>query len=75
MRVMEQLNPMIHVRFAGQSHRIEASRLDVGSLSSDNEIKSALGQHFDVPVAKFTDYVVERHDNGNITVRPEAVFG
>jgi hypothetical protein len=72
---MEQLNPMIHVRFAGQSHRIEASALDVGSLSSDNEIKQALAQHFDVPVAKFTAYVVERHDNGNITVRPEAVFG
>jgi hypothetical protein len=47
----------------------------VGSLSSDNEIKQALAQHFDVPAAKFTAYVVERHDNGNITVRPEAVFG
>jgi hypothetical protein len=75
MRIMEQLNPMIHVRFAGQSHRIEARRLDVGSLSSDNEIKQALAKHFHVPVLKFTAYVVERHDNGNITVRPEAVFG
>ena len=75
MCTMEQLNPMIHVRFAGQSHRIESSRLDVGSLSSDNEIKQALAKYFHVPVAKFTAYVVERHDNGNITIRPEAVFG
>jgi hypothetical protein len=73
--MMQQLNPMIHVRFAGQRHRIEASGLDVGSLSSDNEIKGALARRFGVPVAKFADYVVERHDHGNITVRPEAVFG
>ncbi|MDQ3814078.1 MAG: hypothetical protein M3347_09010 [Armatimonadota bacterium] len=73
--IVEQLNPMIHVRFQGQSWRLEASALDIGSLSSDNEVKQALANHFDVPVAKFAAYVVERHDNGNITVRPEAVFG
>ena len=72
---VSQLNPMIHIRFAGQSYRLEAGALDLGSLSSDNEIKHALARHVRVPVAKFTAYVVERHDNGNITIRPEAVFG
>ena len=73
--IAEQLNPMVHIRFQGQSYRLEANALDIGSLSSDNEVKQALARHFEVPVTKFAAYVVERHDNGNITVRPEAVFG
>ena len=70
-----RFHPMIHIRFAGQSYRLGANELDLGNLSSDNEIKQALARHFRVPVGKLTAYVVERHDNGNITVRPEAVFG
>ena len=73
--VMEQLNPTIHVRFAGRSLRLSAGALDVGSLSSDREIKSALARHFGVAPAQFATHVVERHDNGHFTVRPEAVFG
>lgn len=68
-------NPTIHVRFAGNSYRFEGNEIDVGNLSSDNEIKSALARRLQVEDAKFSAYVVERHDNGNITVRPEAVFG
>ena len=69
------LQPMIHVRFQGRSYQVEANALDVGDLSSDNQIKAALAQHLGVAASKFAAYVVERHDNGNITVRPEAVFG
>lgn len=72
---IEHLNPMIHIRFQGQSWRIEARELDISTLSSDAEVKQALARHFEVPVAKFAAYVVERHENGNMTVRPEAVFG
>ena len=28
-----------------------------------------------VPVGRLRDYVVDRHETGNLTVRPEAVFG
>jgi hypothetical protein len=73
--VLEQLNPQIHVRFAGRSLRLNAGALDIGSLSSDREIKSALARHFGVGQAMFASHVVERHDNGHFTVRPEAVFG
>jgi len=31
--------------------------------------------YLDVPAGSFKLYVVEHHGNGNITVRPEAVFG
>ena len=68
-------NPMIHIRFQGQSLRLAARDLDIGAHSSDNEVKQALAQHFEVAVARFAAYVVERHENGNMTVRPEAVFG
>jgi hypothetical protein len=43
--------------------------------SSDNEIKRALARHLEVSVEKFRDYVIDRHETGNLTVRPEAVFG
>ena len=71
----ERAIPQIHIRFQGRSYQLPASELDVSARSSDQEIKRALAQHFDVAVAKFAAYVIERHENGNMTVRPEAVFG
>ncbi len=66
---------MVHIRFEGQSWDIACAVLDVGAMSSDRDVRSALARYFEVPVRKFAPYVVERHANGNITVRPEAVFG
>lgn len=67
--------PVLHIRFEGRSADILLADLDVGSVSSDAEIKRALAVHLDVPQAKFRNYVVDRHSTGNMTVRPEAVFG
>jgi hypothetical protein len=81
----------IHVRYDGESHDLDfeslftedrlasigvASVSDVNSntVTSDN-VKTAVSQHFDVGVGEFEDYQVEFHKNGNITVRPDAVFG
>lgn len=66
---------IVHVRFEGRSQDIPFATLDVGDLSSDQDLRNALARYFDVPERKFAPYVVERHTNGNITVRPEAVFG
>lgn len=66
---------VVHVRFEGQSWNIAFGVLDIGERSSDRDICESLARYFDVPVAKFAPYVVERHANGNITIRPEAVFG
>jgi len=66
---------VVHIRFDGRSLDIPQSDLDVGTSSSDNEIKRALARHLEVAEAKLRDYVIDRHDTGNITVRPEAVFG
>lgn len=65
----------LHVRFDGRSIDVPIDDLDVGQFSSDVEIKHALAGYLEVPVAKFNHYTVDRHETGNLTIRPEAVFG
>ena len=67
--------PRLHVRYEGRSWNMLLSDLDLGPLSSDEEVRWALARYLDVPAGSFKLYVVEHHGNGNITVRPEAVFG
>ncbi len=67
--------PVLHVRFDGRSWDIPMADLDVGTMSSDQDVKSALATYLDVAQAKFVHYVVDRHQTGNLTLRPEAVFG
>ena len=66
---------VVHIRFDGRSIDVPQADLDVGAASSDNDIKRALARFLETPEAKLRDYVVDRHDTGNMTVRPEAVFG
>jgi hypothetical protein len=78
-QMVDQMIPyqerMVHVRFEGQSWDIAFRVLDIGDLSSDRDVRQALARYLDAPADRFARYVVERHANGNITVRPEAVFG
>jgi hypothetical protein len=66
---------VVHIRFEGRSLDIPQSELDVGPASSDSEIKRVLARYLEVSETKLRDYVIDRHDTGNLTVRPEAVFG
>jgi hypothetical protein len=75
MAEREQGVKVVHIRFEGRSLDVPQGDLDVGVASSDSEVKRALARHLDVPEAKLRDYVIDRHDTGNMTVRPEAVFG
>jgi hypothetical protein len=75
MTEREQDVSVVHIRFDGRSLDLPQGDLDVGAASSDNEIKRALARYLEVPEAKLRDYVIDRHDTGNMTVRPEAVFG
>lgn len=65
----------LHVRFDGRSVDIALNDLDVGPVSADGAIKQAVAAYLDVPVDRFRHYVIDRHETGNLTVRPEAVFG
>jgi hypothetical protein len=66
---------VVHIRFDGRSIDVPQSDLDVGPASSDNEVKHALARYLETPESSLRDYVVDRHETGNMTVRPEAVFG
>jgi hypothetical protein len=55
---------------------ITSDQLDVGMLSTDEQIRTAVAQHFDVPRTKLNNYAIDRNDEtGDITLRPQAVFG
>ena len=64
-----------HVRFAGRSLDVPLSALDLGPMSPDGQVRRSLARHLGVPESKLDPYVIDRHANGNLTVRPEAVFG
>jgi hypothetical protein len=57
------------------SRSIPLTALDVGSLSNDRDVREAVARYLNVDYRKLNRYVVERHANGNMTIRPEAVFG
>jgi len=66
---------MVHVRFDGRSWTVPASTLNISARSSDEDVKQAVAAYLEVAVIELAPYVVERHATGNITVRPEAIFG
>jgi hypothetical protein len=72
----------LHIMFEGESYDPELDQLDVGVFSTDNEIRTATARHlsgifgYDVPVNKFSLYAVDKNQvTGEITLRPQAVFG
>lgn len=66
---------VLHLRYEGRSRDIALDLLDVGSASTDEQVRNAVARFLEVQPATLRGYVVERHENGNITLRPEAVFG
>ena len=71
----ERQQKVVHIRFEGRSLDVPQADLDVGAASSDAEVKRALARYLEAPEVRLRDYVVDRHETGNMTVRPEAVFG
>ena len=81
----------VHVVFRGRNddlelqdifpeHRLDSIGVERGSevtpqSVSEQQVKTALSLHYDVPNSEFTDHYVEINPNGNITVRPNATFG
>jgi hypothetical protein len=65
----------VHVRFDGCSYDLPADRLGLSDRSTDDQVKLAVARHLEVLPSRLDDVVVDRHPNGNLSVRPEAVFG
>ena len=66
---------VVHVRVDGRSHDLLLDQLGLGDKPTDDQLKRALAGRLDVPASSLVEAVVDRHANGNLTVRPEAVFG
>jgi hypothetical protein len=64
-----------HVRFEGRSLDVPLAALGVDPQAPDGEVKRAVARHLEVAEVRLHHYVVDRHESGNVTVRPEAVFG
>jgi hypothetical protein len=67
--------PVAHIRYRGTSMAVPLSVLRVGAASSDAEVRRALARHLEVGENELIGHVLERHAGGNVTFRPEAVFG
>ena len=74
-RTSELQQAVIHVRFAGRSLDVPLAALDLGAGPSDRQIKRSLAAYLEVAESRLNDYGIDRHANGNLTLRPEAVFG
>ena len=70
-----EVGPVVHVRVQGRSRDIALYLLDLTTSSSDDAIRNAVATFMELPPATLRGTVIERHENGNLTVRPEAVFG
>ncbi|MBX7223190.1 MAG: hypothetical protein K1Y36_24815 [Blastocatellia bacterium] len=66
---------MIHIRFEGQSVTLPEHQNGFAARLTDAEIKRLAAQHLDVAVNRLNPYVVDRTPQGNVIVRPEAVYG
>lgn len=65
----------IHVRVDGRSYDLPASRLGLVAGATDEQIKLSVSRFLELPLNRLSDTVIDRHANGNWTVRPQAVFG
>lgn len=69
----------LHIRYDGQSLDLAIRDLDVGDLSTDQEVRQAVSTHLEAqgthaPISKLNNFRVDR-EGDNITLRPNAVFG
>lgn len=66
---------VVHVRVQGRSRDIALDLLGINSASPDEAVRNAIANFMELPAETLRLTVIERHENGNMTVRPQAVFG
>lgn len=66
---------MVHIRYEGRSVEVSEASLRVSLAMTDAEIKERVARHFDQSAQRLEFYVVDRTPNGDMIVRPEAVYG
>lgn len=68
--------PEIHIMWDGRNYDLTQGDLDIGDLSSDAEVRSAVAREIEVPAGKMASLAIDRNaETGDITLRPQAEFG
>lgn len=67
--------PVAHIRFDGRSLDVPLAELGVAEAAADQDFKRAIARYLEAPVERLQDHVLDRHETGNVTLRPAAVFG
>ena len=68
--------PQLHIRFDGRSIDVDMGNLDIGIGSTDNDVRTAVATYLQVPPQKLQTFALDRNtETGDMTLRPEAVFG
>jgi hypothetical protein len=68
--------PQIHVRYNGTSIDVDQVELDIGVLSTDQQIRAAVANHLGIPAVKLAGFTIDKNaQTQHITLRPDAVFG
>ena len=65
---------MVHVRFEGRSFDLTRRELGLNGHGQDADVKARLARYLDVRPENLDGYLVERRPNGDLIVRPEAVY-
>ncbi|MGB1206757.1 MAG: hypothetical protein ACPG5B_13985 [Chitinophagales bacterium] len=67
---------MLHIRFKGRSYDLQAGQIRLNINANDRTILECVANFLEVNISELKDsYVIDRRPNGNIIVRPEAVYG
>ena len=68
--------PQLHIRYEGQSIDVAVEDVDLGDLSTDQDVRAAAATHLSVPATKFSGFLIDSNEEtGDVTLRPQAVFG
>ena len=65
---------VIHVHYGWRHFDISMIGLDLTPSSNDERVKYEIAQFLDVADDCLSDYLIDRHANGNLTIRPQDGF-
>ena len=66
---------MIHIRYEGRSLNVKEQELNIHAGLNDQAIKERVARDFQVSADEMQFDVIDRTPNGDLIVRPEAVYG
>lgn len=60
---------MLHVRYVNRGFDLPLNRLGVRPAADEGRIKDALAKHLTVPITWLNEFILQRHDDGDLTLR------